>query len=135
MPFESILPKCPACNVCSFRTTQTVRTLVATRRRKECDSCNYKLTTHEVLDDFFQQAKRNKALIQKLKIFFDKNEAWEMPEDTPLVVSKEEDTENKCPTCIHNKVGTCSFDFPEYDTNDSFDCTNFLPTLGDYNDG
>ena len=132
MPFESILPKCPACNVCSFRTTQTVRTLVATRRRKECDSCNYKLTTHEVHDDFFQQAKRNKALIQKLKIFFDKNELEVAADDTSSVVIEE--VENKCPTCIHNKAGTCSFDFPEYDTNDSFDCTNFLPTLGDYND-
>lgn len=133
MPFESILPKCPACNVCSFRTTQTVRTLIATRRRKECDSCNYKLTTHEVLDDFFQQAKRNKALIQKLKIFFDKNELEDVVDDTSLVVSEE--TENKCPTCIHNKAGLCSFDFPEYDTTDSFDCTNFLPVLGDYNEG
>lgn len=132
MPFESILPKCPACNVCSFRTTQTVRTLVATRRRKECDSCNYKLTTHEVHDDFFQQAKRNKALIQKLKIFFDKNELWVAADDTSLVVAEE--SENKCPTCIHNNAGTCSFDFPEYNTIDSFDCANFLPYPNNYND-
>jgi hypothetical protein len=95
-----------------------------------------------VLDDFFQQAKRNKALIQKLKIFFDKNEVSEIHEDVLLedvtsVVFKEEEkeTENKCPTCIHNKTGTCSFEFPEYDTNDSFDCANFLPVLGAYNDG
>jgi hypothetical protein len=132
MAFESILPKCPACNLLSLRTTQTVRTLVATRRRKECDSCNYKVTTHEVFDDFFQQAKRNKALIQKLKIFFDKNESGIIADDISVVVSEE--TENKCPTCIHNNAGMCSFDFPEYDTNDSFDCANFLTNTGDCND-
>lgn len=132
MPFESILPKCPACNVCSFRTTQTVRTLIATRRRKECDSCNYKLTTHEVHDDFFQQAKRNKVLIQKLKLFFDKNESGVAADDVLLIVAKE--VENKCLTCIHNKAGTCSYDFPEYDTNDSFDCANFLTKPKDSND-
>ena len=128
MAFESVLPKCPACNLLSFRTTQTVRTLVSTRRRKECDSCKYKLTTHEVEDDFFQQAKRNETLVKKIATFFNVKESAII---SPVV---SEEGFNKCPTCIHNNVGTCSFDFPEYDTNDSFDCTNFLPTLGDYND-
>ena len=128
MPFDSILPKCPACNLLSFRTTQTVRTLVSTRRRKECDSCDYKLTTHEVQDDFFQQAKRNEALVKKIATFFNVKESASI---SPIV--SEEIGENKCIACIHN-IGKCSFDFPEYNTLDSFDCINFLTNTGDCND-
>jgi hypothetical protein len=120
MAFESVLPKCPACNLLSFRTTQTVRTLVSTRRRKECDSCDYKLTTHEVQDDFFQKAKQNEALIQKLETFFNVKAS-----ETIAPITSEEG-ENKCPTCVHQHWSDkCTFNFPEYDTVDSFDCAMF----------
>jgi hypothetical protein len=128
MAFESILPKCPACNLQSLRTTQTVRTLVSVRRRKECDSCDYKFTTHEVQDDFFQQAKQNQALIQKLETFFNVKATATIPLEVI------EEGENKCPTCFHNFKGKCMFSFPEYDTHDSFDCVNFSIKLSDCND-
>jgi len=38
---------------------------------------------------------------------------------------QQEEQEPKCSSCNHNKGSMCSFDFPEYDTPDSFDCNHY----------
>jgi len=78
------------------------------------------MTTHEVSADFFEEAKRNLYLVEQLH---------KLMKVTPLtsgVSVSEFRALNKCSDCHHNKDGCyCEFDFPEYDTADSYDCNHF----------
>ena len=116
MGFENLLPKCPACGDSAFRVLETRPSKLATRRRKKCDSCSYRATTHEVSDAFFQQAKQNEFLVQKFRGLLLKDE-FTTDSTTPSVVM-----ENKCPGCHYSNDTNCAFDLPEYDSVDSFDC-------------
>ena len=88
-----------------FKTMRTRQTPVSTLRRKECKHCGARITTHEVSADFFEQAKQNQIVVNKLR---------------ELLPS-----ELLCKTCIHNVDGACGFDLPEYNTIDANDCNLF----------
>jgi hypothetical protein len=124
MGFENLLPKCPACGELAFRVLETRPSKLATRRRKKCDSCGYRATTHEVSDDFFRQAKQNELLVQKFRGLLLKDEL--LTDSLPLPVVME----NKCPECQYSTGTKCAFDLPEYDSGDSFDC-NLYKSLED----
>ena len=121
MAFENFLPKCPACGEQSFRVVESRASKLATRRRKKCDSCGHRATTHEVADDFFQQAKQNEQLVQKFRGLLLKDEL--ITASSPLLV----ETEIKCSGCRYKNGKHCAFDLPEYDTEDSFDCNLYIP--------
>ena len=105
------LSLCPACGYFSLRVIESRKSKLARRRRFECDKCSHRITTHEVDDAFFQQAKENARIIEKLR---------------EMLSSAEQSTNtSRCEQCQHNSNGSCSFDFPEFGTTDSFDCNHF----------
>lgn len=114
------LPTCPKCGQSSLRTIESKQSKLAQRRRKKCDLCNYRVTTHEVTDEFFQEAKTNQLLIQKLKKLFN---IQEIQEEVQLPAADE----IPCMKCSYNCKDHCSFGFPEYDTDDAVDCIHFKP--------
>jgi hypothetical protein len=61
------LSLCPACGYFSLRVIESRKSKLARRRRFECNKCSHRITTHEVDDAFFQQAKENERIIEKLK--------------------------------------------------------------------
>jgi len=78
-----------------------------------CECCGIRFTTHEVSADFYEEAQQNLILVSKLYKLLGTNQSVALP------------TENKCTDCSHNRDGGCAFDFPEYDTPDSFDCNHY----------
>lgn len=113
------LPVCPNCGYSSFRTIESKQSKIAQRRRKKCDKCGHRATTHEVTDEFFQEAKANQILIQKIKKLFNLGQLKE--ELKPVV----ETNRISCIDCSHNNGSRCSFGFPEYDTEDAYDCLHY----------
>lgn len=110
---KSILPECPQCKQPGLRVIESRKTSHGTRRRKQCECCGFRFTTHEVSADFYEEAQQNLILVSKLYKLLGANQAEPLP------------LENKCTDCGHNKGGSCAFDFPEYDTPDSFDCNHY----------
>jgi len=118
------LSLCPACGYFSLRVIESRKSKLARRRRFECDKCSHRITTHEVSDDFFQEAKRNLYVVEKLQ---------KLMSSSPITSGVESSSSgmqfkalNKCSDCQHNKDGCyCEFEFPEYDTAESYDCNHF----------
>jgi hypothetical protein len=121
---KTILPDCPQCNQPGLRVIESRKTGLSTRRRKQCDCCDYRVTTHEVSADFFEEAKRNLYLIEQLQKLMANQLLTSGVESPPSGV--EFKPINKCSDCHHNVGGSyCTFDFPEYDTAESYDCNHF----------
>ena len=118
------LSLCPACGYFSLRVIESRKSKLARRRRFECDKCSHRITTHEVSDEFFQEAKRNLYVVEKLQ---------KLMSSSPITSGVESPSSemqfkplNKCSDCRHNKDGFyCEFEFPEYDTAESYDCNHF----------
>lgn len=118
------LSLCPACGYFSLRVIESRKSKLARRRRFECDKCSHRITTHEVSDEFFQEAKRNLYVVEKLQ---------KLMSSSPITSGVESSLSgmqfkalNKCSDCQHNKDGCyCEFEFPEYDTAESYDCNHF----------
>lgn len=120
MSFEKqILPPCPECGYSAMRVIESRTTQHSTRRRKGCDHCGYRTTTHEVSDTFFKQAKDSIVLIDKIKTLF----------NIDNVIDNKEQSSHKpipCIKCDHNKTLRCAFDIPEYFTDDAYDCNYYI---------
>jgi hypothetical protein len=87
-------------------------------------ACGYRTTTHEVNADFFEEAKHNQILVVQMRKLL----GADLP--IPGVETPTSGVDfkalNKCGDCQHNKDGCyCEFDFPEYDTAESYDCNHF----------
>jgi len=121
MTFQHIiLPQCPQCKEKELKTIESRTTKQSTRRRKECGACGYRITTHEVSADFFEEAKQNQILVAQMRKLL----GADLP--IPGVSVSEFKALNKCSDCQHNKDGCyCAFEFPEYDTAESYDCNHF----------
>ena len=105
------LQTCPNCKDDRLVTIESRRSKDSTRRRKRCDSCGCRVTTHEVSAEFFEEAKQNWLLVQQLHKLLN-------------ITSSELQVEQpKCDDCHHNKGDRCEYGFPEYNTSESFDCT------------
>ena len=111
MTFGPQLSLCPNCSYFSLRVIETRKSQLAKRRRFQCDKCNHRVTTHEVTDEFFQQAKENATIVEKLKSL--------------LGTKAEPELISRCHECSHNHSDSCSFGFPEFGTPDSFDCNHY----------
>jgi hypothetical protein len=115
-----ILPKCPQCNEDKLKTIESRKGKQSTRRRKECTACGYRITTHEVSADFFEEAKQNQIFVTQMRKLL----GADLP--IPGVSVSEFRALNKCSDCQHNIDGCyCAFEFPEYDTAESYDCNHF----------
>lgn len=124
---QPILPDCPQCNQPGLKVIESRKTGLSTRRRKKCECCGYRFTTHEVTADFFEEAKRNLYLVEQLHKLMANQPLTSGVEPPHSGVSPSEfKALNKCSDCQHNKDGCyCAFDFPEYDTAESYDCNHF----------
>ena len=80
-------------------------------------ACGYRTTTHEVDADFFEEAKQNQILVAQMRKLLGADS---------LISGVNFKALNKCSDCQHNKDGCyCAFEFPEYDTAESYDCNHF----------
>ena len=114
MAFQKpILPDCPECKQPGLRVIESRKAVGGKRRRKKCECCGYRMTTYEVSADFYNEAQQNLILVSKLQALLG---AGHLPSE-PVTI--------KCKTCSHNQAGQCAFDFPEYDTTDSYDCNHY----------
>lgn len=110
---KQILPECPQCKKNGLRVIESRKASHGTRRRKACDYCDFRLTIYEVSADFYNEAQQNLLLISQFhKLLGSQPLPW-LP------------AEIKCKDCIHNEAGLCAFNFPEYDTVDSYDCNHY----------
>lgn len=107
------LPQCPVCKTYSLVTIESRKTDHGTRRRKECEHCKHRITTHEVSVDFYNEAKQNIIVLSKLYALL----SGKALVSEPVII--------KCGDCSYNQRGNCAFGFPEYDTPDSFDCNHY----------
>ena len=137
---ETLSP-CPACKALSLSVIETRKTSVSTRRRKECKECGYKLTTHEVSEEYFQEAKINCMLISKVRKAMELVPVVEEVEEATLPSAPVEDLsveeEYKCYKCAHMVNNSCTLGIPEFNTDEANDCiyyvvddNNLLTALG-----
>jgi hypothetical protein len=124
---QPILPQCPQCKENSLKIIESKKSKQSTRRRKQCTACGYRTTTHEVSVDFFEEAKHNLILVAQMRKLLGADLPIPGVEPPPSGVSVSEFRAlNKCSDCQHNKDGCyCAFEFPEYDTAESYDCNHF----------
>jgi hypothetical protein len=122
-----MLPKCPQCKEDRLKTIESRTSKQSTRRRKQCTACGYRITTHEVSADFFEEAKQNQNLVAQMRKLLGADLPIPGVEPPPSGVSASEFRAlNKCSDCQHNIDGCyCAFEFPEYDTAESYDCNHF----------
>lgn len=104
------------CERCGKRTLQLLESRKnpkagSRRKRYKCVSCDYRVTRYEVSDAFYTQAINNERIIHQLKLYIDSMSG-------ELVKSSK-----TCSNCEYNEGNKCSFDVPEYDSDDSDDCT------------
>lgn len=131
MTFQrEILSPCPACKSLSLSVIETRKTTVSTRRRKECKECGYKLTTHEVSEEYFQEAKINCMLISKVRKAMELVPVVEEVEETSLPSAPVEDLsieeEYQCYKCAHMVNNTCTLGIPEFNTDEANDCVYYV---------
>ena len=110
---KSILPECPQCKQPGLRVLESRKAAGGKRRRKKCECCDYRFTTYEVTADFYNEAQQNMLLVSKLYALLSGNALASQPEII------------KCADCSHNQGDACAFEFPEYDTPDSYDCNHY----------
>lgn len=89
-----------------YVTIETRSAPEGTRRRKRCKHCHHRITTYEVSADFYAAAQQNQSVVDQLRAL--------LPNAGTI-----------CKNCIHGKGGACSYDLPEYNTNDAYDCNLF----------
>lgn len=110
---KTLLPECPQCKQPGIYVKESRKTNHGTRRRKECECCQFRFTTYEVSADFYKEAEQNLMLVSQF---------YKLLGGQPL---KAEIQESKCPGCKHNIKGKyCAFELPEYNTHESFDCNH-----------
>jgi hypothetical protein len=126
---ETLSP-CPACKALSLSVIETRKTSVSTRRRKECKECGYKLTTHEVSEEYFQEAKINCMLISKVRKAMELVPVVEEVEETTLPSAPVEDLsveeEYQCYKCAHMVNNSCTLGIPEFNTDEANDCIYYV---------
>lgn len=98
--------QCPFCREKDCITVESRVTRESRRRRKECQSCNQRHTSHEVSEQFFEEAVENKRLINYL---IDKLKVHSVACTTPCA----ETPSVTCDSCVHMMSSGCGFDFPE----------------------
>jgi len=120
-----ILPSCPKCKELSLKVIETRKSKESIRRRKKCELCGYRITTHEVTATFFEQAKKCVSLTEQIKGLF----GDQFTGQTMELALKQNSC--KCIDCHFNiDMIRCSFDLPEYDTDESFDCIHYQSVEG-----
>jgi hypothetical protein len=69
--------------------------------RKECRNCGIRCSTYEIPADFYDELKTRMA-------------------------SSKDGKANICFNCEHDQINRCGLGFPEYKTDESYDCTHAM---------
>lgn len=92
------------------------KTKFAVRRRRMCDCCKQRDTTYEVTSSFYDEAMSNQEIVSKMKALISGD---------AILLSPPLQQEFKCTKCHFNNRTSCSFQLPEYNTQEAFDCIHF----------
>jgi hypothetical protein len=115
MPFnKQLLPVCPSCKEPGLRVIESRVTLSSTRRRKRCDFCKHRVTTHEVSEQFLNEAKDNASALVKIRSCLGYNGTRSSSSDYA-----------RCFECEFEDDGKCSLGLPEFGTSEAADCNLF----------
>lgn len=120
MAFQKLrLPDCPECGASAVRVLESKKAEHGQRRRKHCEACNYRFTTYEISSEHYSKYDHFLSMHQELcKIIgYVPGEAVNRQEP--------QEEQNKCMECSNNLGASCAFEFPEYNTLDSYDCNHY----------
>jgi hypothetical protein len=117
MGFQKLkLPDCPRCGKSAVRVLESKKAQHGQRRRKECEECKHRFTTYEIPSETYVKYEHFLYLHQQLSKLIRGSVVDQTQSKMPEI---------KCSTCSYNTNDNCSFDFPEYDTSESFDCNHY----------
>ena len=117
MGFQKLkLPDCPRCGKSAVRVLESRKAQHGQRRRKQCEKCKHRFTTYEIPSETYVKYEHFLLLHQQLS---------ELICGSVVDQTKGKMPEVKCLTCSYNINENCSFDFPEYNTAESFDCNHY----------
>jgi hypothetical protein len=119
MPFnKQLLPICPSCKEPGLRVIETRVTLSSTRRRRQCDFCKHRVTTHEVSEQFLNEAKDNASALVKIRSCLGYDGASSSS-------SSSSNDYARCFECEFEDDNKCSLGLPEFGTSEAADCNLF----------
>jgi hypothetical protein len=96
--------ECPSCGQQEFKVIESRLSGPHRRRRKRC-SCGFAQTTYEVTQEYFKDAEKSLAVIQKFRGLL----GWTSSEESFSLHG----SSNMCEDCVHMLKAGCAFEFPE----------------------
>ena len=102
---KQLLSPCPKCGEPSLRILEVRTTAASVRRRKCCDACQHRVTTHEVTQEAFEQAQANATMLRRVR-----------------KVLGSDTVEIPCNSCKFSQGHSCAFDLPEYGSDEAMGC-------------
>ena len=111
---------CPNCGEHTLEIIESRPSGESRRRRKLCRSCGHRLGTREVSEQWFQQALRDRALLERIRVDLAPLSSAAGAAALPSGAAADEDP---CFDCIHRIRATCDLGFPEFGTKDAVDCS------------
>ena len=113
---------CPNCGKHTLEIIESRPSGESRRRRKLCRSCGHRLGTREVSEQWFQQALRDRALLDRIRADLAPLSSAAAAGAAALPSGAAAD-EDPCLDCIHRIRATCDLGFPEFGTKDAVDCS------------
>jgi hypothetical protein len=105
---------CPNCGEHTLDIIESRPSGESRRRRKLCRSCGHRLGTREVSEQWFQQALRDRALLERIR-------ADLAPLSSAAAPAAAD--EDPCSLCVHRIRDTCDLGIPEFGTTEAADCS------------
>ena len=111
---------CPNCGEHTLDIIESRPSGDSRRRRKLCRSCGFRVGTREVSEEWFQQALRDRALLERIRADLAPLSSAAGAAALPSGAAADEDP---CLDCIHRIRATCDLGFPEFGTKEAADCS------------
>ena len=113
---------CPNCGEHTLDIIEYRPSGESRRRRKLCRSCGHRLGTREVSEQWFQQALRDRALLDRIRADLAPLSSAAAPAAAaePSGAATDDDP---CLDCVHRIRDTCDLGIPEFGTKDAVDCS------------
>ena len=113
---------CPNCGQHTLEIIESRPSGESRRRRKLCRSCGHRLGTREVSEQWFQQALRDRALLDRIRADLAPLSSAAAPAAAaePSGAAADDDP---CLDCVHRLGDTCDLGIPEFGTTEAADCS------------
>jgi len=102
---------CPYCKEKALQVIESKKARHSRRRRKHCNACGKRQTTHEVSEDFYKDAIKNLETLNRLR--------------AALLNHGPVTNQPMCDECVYWLDGGCQFDFPEAGGTFARECSMF----------